>query len=115
MSTTTDMKPHSRCLDCPEEFDTHEAAREHRAATSKTRDTEHGPKTGSHRTQVVNPTDAEKRKSRVQGAIESAIDSALSDLDDRVYREEFTEDEIAEALRHWDLSDAWREYTEESR
>ncbi len=115
MSTTIETQPHSRCLDCDEQFASREAARQHLTATARTRDTEHGPKTGSHRTQVVNPTSDESRRHEVASAIDRAVEDALMRLDDAVYREEFTHAELAEGLRHVDLEDAWREYAEESR
>lgn len=111
--------PYARCTeeDCGLEFVNREAMSAHLKETVAPTTTSKVFTTGllarGHRATVVNPTPEEQQASRVRSAIDSALDDLYSELDRELDRGRFTQEEVREGLRWFDLSDGWDSYIEE--
>lgn len=107
--------------DCGKTFDNREDAQKHSSDTLDAAKIENPNWSGSisgHGFQVDNPTDEERRANRVRSAvswaIESAVDRFIESMERDVDRGEITAEEVREELRgHYDFADAWDEYMAE--
>lgn len=70
----------------------------------------------SHTTRVLNPTPKERARSEVQWIVADALEEACEELDNLVERGEFTEEQVADALRGLpDAFDAWENHCAEAK
>jgi hypothetical protein len=108
MSNRFDQKPGEKfgtCLTCKIDLLTEEDSKNHVNETIKA-----SPDHRSHSYVVLNPSREEKIKRAVSSIIDSAIQDALEDVDDLVYRNDATEEEITKALRFYDnFSEYWED------
>lgn len=105
-------QPYAICKaeNCGLEFANKEAASAHSRATMAPT-SRVGLVASGHPYVVVNPTPEEVQERRVRSAIESALEDLYSEIDDQVRRGDFTEAEVTEQMRWFDLGDGWDDYT----
>lgn len=100
---------YAKCQDCGVDLADRDALNAHTKATMAPTG-EAGITARSHRVQVINPTEDEMRASRVRSAIDRALDDLYTELDERVRRGDFSEEQVTEQIRWFDLTDGWDEY-----
>lgn len=96
------------CKDCGAEVADREAMSAHFRATM---DQANGR---SHSVSIVNPTDEERRESRIRHEISDGLNNLYESLDRLVERVGFTAQEIGAAMWAFDLRDGWEQYLEDS-
>lgn len=104
--------PYAKCQDCDLELDDRAAITQHGRDTLAPTG-ELGVTARGHRVRIVNPTDEERRASRVRMALSDALDSACSELWDDVERGYYTAAEVKAEMWAFDLDTAWEEYVSE--
>jgi len=103
---------YAKCQDCDIDLADRDALNDHTRATMAPTG-EAGVVASSHRVRVVNPTEAERRASRVRMRIQDALGEAYEDLCKQVERGEFTGAEVAAEMWAFDLRDGWDDYMAE--
>lgn len=106
---TTVAQPYAKCKDCDLDFVDRDAMSAHLSETVAPTG-EAGIVARGHRAVVVNPTEEERRASRVRMAISDALDKACEELWDDVERGYFTAAEVTAEMWAYDLDTAWEEY-----
>lgn len=111
MPETTEA--YAKCVDCGIELADRDAITAHgRETMAPTGET--GIVARGHRVSIVNPTEAERRESRLRMHIADALDDLYDALYERVDRDEFTAEEISKAMWVFDLRDGWDDYASEN-
>ena len=106
-------KPYATCQDCGVDLADRDAVNVHGRDTMAPTG-ERGVTARGHRVSIVNPTDDERRASKVRMRVSDALDSAVGDLYSDVERGEFTAAEVGAQLWAFDLSDSWDAYVAEA-
>ena len=102
-------QPYAKCQDCGIDLADRDAVTAHGRDTMAPTN-ELGVVARGHRVSIVNPTDEERRVSRVRVALGDALDRACEELWDDVERGYFTADEVKAEIWAFDLDIAWDEY-----
>lgn len=110
MTTET---PYAKCQECDAEFADRAAVTAHGQETM-TPTGEQGIVARGHRVSIVNPTEAERRQSRLRLYISDALDDLYETLYERVERQGFTAEEFSEAMWVFDLRNGWDDYVAEA-
>lgn len=119
MSSLEQAQPYALCMEdgCGAEFVDREAMSAHLKETMQPTERSQvfsiGLVARGHRAQVVNLTPEERQAFRVRLAISTLVDELYDDLDRQVRFGDFTEEEVAEGLKWFDLRDGWTDYIEE--
>lgn len=111
-SAPSTLTPYAECQDCDAKFADRDAVTAHQRDTM-TPTGEEGITARSHRAMVVNPTDAERRESRLRWRISDGLDALYNSLYEEVERGTHTVEEIREAMWPFDLLDGWDQYAED--
>ena len=109
---------YAECVECGEKTNTRAAALAHSSSTMQASGADSGVTASGHSFTVVNPTPDELNQrridSKVNWAIDDAIQSAIEELERDVERGDITAAEVASALNAYpDFADAWDEYRAE--
>lgn len=111
MTTTTET--YAKCVDCGVDLADRAAVTAHGSETMAPTG-EQGVVARGHRVSIVNPTEDERRESRLRMHIGDALNDLYDDLYERVERGEFTAEEFGKAMWPFDLRDGWDEYVAEA-
>ncbi len=111
---TTVAQPYAKCQDCDLDLADRPAVTAHGRETMAPVTGEGGVTARGHRVSILNPTDEERRASRVRMALSDALDKACEELWDDVERGYFTADEVTAEMWAFDLDIAWEEYVKEA-
>lgn len=105
-------EPYGSCKNCDALFATREEMSAHLSETFEQGGRVNG---NGHTARVTNSTRAERIRSHVQFAIESAIYDFMEEMERDIDRGHLTAEEVREALGgHPDFGDAWEEREDES-
>ena len=113
VSDTECQKSYGKCQDCEIDLADRDAVNAHMRET-RTPTGEPGVIERSHRVRIVNPTEEERRASRVRMALADALDKFCEELWDDVERGYFTADEVKAEMWAFDIDTAWEDYVKES-
>lgn len=106
-------QPYATCQDCGVDLADRDAVTAHGRETMAPTG-EVGVIARGHRVSIVNPTEAERRASRVRSEVGYLLDNLYDDLYERVERGDFTASDVTDNLWPFDLRDGWDEYVSEA-
>lgn len=104
---------YAKCVDCGIDLVDRAAVTAHGSETMAPTG-EVGVIARGHRVSIVNPTDEERRASRVRSEVGYALDRLYEELDECVQRADVTAADVRDNLWMFDLRDGWDEYVAEA-
>lgn len=111
-------KVYAKCQECGVDLADRDAVSAHGKETMAPTPTSEVFSTGvvarGHRVSIINPTETEKRASRVRRAVSDALETAYEEIFEGVERQEFTAAEVTANLWMFDLHDGWANYVGEN-